>query len=540
MKFSVYLGLFLAALFVGCGAAYLEKAPGYMDAEYYYSGGLRLVQGSGFTEPFLWNYLDDPAGIPHPSHTYWMPLASLVAAAGMVVSGQANFTGGRIFFILLAGLIAPLTAGLAFRLSKRVSFALLAGVVAIFSGYYLPFITDTETFTLYIVLGILFMLVAFPEGRAAEGKMAAVRPFILGVIAGGMHLTRADGVLWLAAAAALVGWDAFSRLKKPDGTPIQRELLLSAWLLLSLLIGYGLVMGAWYARNIALFGSLFSPGGAKTLWLTNYDQTFIYPANQLTLQNWAALGLGSHIKIWWAALVWNLENTLAVQGEIFLFLLILPGLWVLRREKMVRFAVGMWAVTLGIMTFVFPFAGSRGGFLHSASAVQPVLWAAVPCGLEAFVNLGVRLRRWNAKKSWPVFAVIVGGFCVLFSVVLLWSRVVGPDLAEPIWSQSDRQYLAVAAALRDLGAGPQNRVLVNNPPGYYLASGSEALVIPDGDVSTLLSAAKQYGADYLVLEPNHVAGLDTLYSHPGSLPGLFYLGKVGEKVCIYRIVIRTN
>jgi len=229
-----------------------------------------------------------------------------------------------------------------------------------------------------------------------------------------------------------------------------------------------------------------------------------------------------------------------VQGEIFLFLLILPGLWVLRREKMVRFAVGMWAVTLGIMTFVFPFAGSRGGFLHSASAVQPVLWAAVPCGLEAFVNLGVRLRHWNAKKSWPVFAVIVGGFCVLFSVVLLWSRVVGPDLAEPIWSQSDRQYQSVAAALRDLGAGPQNRVLVNNPPGYYLASGSEALVIPDGDVSTLLSAAKQYGADYLVLEPNHVAGLDALYSHPGSLPGLFYLGKVGEKVYIYRIVIRTN
>jgi hypothetical protein len=540
LKFSVYLGLFLAALLVGCSAAWLEKAPGYMDAEYYYSGGLRLVQGRGFTEPFLWNYLDDPAGIPHPSHTYWMPLASLVAAAGMLVSGQATFTGGRIFFILLAGLIAPLTARLAFRFSKSVSFAVLAGVVAVFSGYYLPFITDTETFTLYILLGSLFMLVAFPEGGQVKGKMAAARPFILGLIAGGMHLTRADGVLWLAAAAGLVAWDAYSQLRKPAGQSIQRKLLIFSGLLFSLLAGYALVMGAWYARNIGLFGSLFSPGGARTLWLTNYDQTFIFPANQLTLQSWAALGLGGHIKIWWAALVWNLENTLAVQGEIFLILLILPGLWVLRREKMVRFALGMWTVTLGIMTFVFPFAGSRGGFLHSASAVQPILWAAVPCGLGAFVNLGVRLRRWNAKKSWPVFALGVAGCCVLFSAVLLWSRVVGADLAAPIWSQSDRQYQSVALALQKLGAGPQDRVLVNNPPGYFLASGSEALVIPDGDVSTLLSAAIHYGADYLVLEPNHVAGLNALYTHPGSLPGLFYLGKVGENVYIYRIVIRAN
>jgi hypothetical protein len=192
------------------------------------------------------------------------------------------------------------------------------------------------------------------------------------------------------------------------------------------------------------------------------------------------------------------------------------------------------------MTFVFPFSGSRGGFLHSASAVQPVLWAAAPFGLAAFVNLGVRVRHWNAEKSWPVFATLVAGLCVVFTATLLWSRVVGGNLSEPLWSQSDRQYQSVARALSDVGAGPQNRVLVNNPPGYYLASGSEALVIPDGGVSTLLSVAKQYGANYLVLEPNHVAGLDALYQHPGSLPGLVYLGKVGDSVYLYRIDIQVN
>ena len=44
-----------------------------MDAEYYYAGGIRLAEGDGFTENFLWNYLDNPVGLPHPAFTYWMP-----------------------------------------------------------------------------------------------------------------------------------------------------------------------------------------------------------------------------------------------------------------------------------------------------------------------------------------------------------------------------------------------------------------------------------------------------------------------------------
>jgi len=134
-------------------------------------------------------------------------------------------------------------------------------------------------------------------------------------------------------------------------------------------------MGAWYARNIALFGGLFSPGGAKTLWLANYDQTFIFPSDQLTLQSWAALGLNAHVRIWWDALVWNMKNALAVQGELFLFLLILPGLWMLRKERAVRLAIFMWIITLGIMTFVVPLPAAGAAFCTLPQPFQPVLWA---------------------------------------------------------------------------------------------------------------------------------------------------------------------
>jgi hypothetical protein len=49
-----------------CILGRLQPVPGYMDAEYYYAGAIRLHEGYGFTQPFLWNYLDEPAGLPHP------------------------------------------------------------------------------------------------------------------------------------------------------------------------------------------------------------------------------------------------------------------------------------------------------------------------------------------------------------------------------------------------------------------------------------------------------------------------------------------
>jgi hypothetical protein len=82
LKPRIYLALWALGLALVLLAAAFQSVPGYMDAEYYYAGGLRLAEGSGFSEPFLWNYLNDPVGLPTPSHTYWMPLASILAALG--------------------------------------------------------------------------------------------------------------------------------------------------------------------------------------------------------------------------------------------------------------------------------------------------------------------------------------------------------------------------------------------------------------------------------------------------------------------------
>ena len=117
MTWRIHVLLFIFGLTVVSLVGIFQHAPGYMDAEYYYAGGIRLAEGNGFTEELLWNYLDDPLGLPHPSHAYWMPLASLVAALGMKIAGSTHFWAARLGLMIIAGLVAPMTASLAYALS---------------------------------------------------------------------------------------------------------------------------------------------------------------------------------------------------------------------------------------------------------------------------------------------------------------------------------------------------------------------------------------------------------------------------------------
>ncbi|MFZ1400660.1 MAG: hypothetical protein WAS33_27410, partial [Candidatus Promineifilaceae bacterium] len=66
-----WLWLALIGLLFQAVWAVQMPTPTYMDAYYYTSNGQRLAAGDGFTELVIWQYLDDPAGLPTPSHSYW-------------------------------------------------------------------------------------------------------------------------------------------------------------------------------------------------------------------------------------------------------------------------------------------------------------------------------------------------------------------------------------------------------------------------------------------------------------------------------------
>ena len=288
MTFRNYLFLFLFGLAVPVFIAQFQHIPGYLDSDYYYAGGIQIAKGNGFTEPYLWNFLDGTTSLPHPSHSYWMPLASIISALGMWLTGQTTYASARLFFLLIAAFIPPLTAALAYTFSQRRDLAIASGLLAIFSVYHAPFVGVTDNFSLFMLFGGLYFLLVT---QLIQNPTRTLNWILLGLLSGLMTLSRSDGLLWLGITFVF----AFSRKKNTTENsnyqaPITNNLLLVTYYSFLALLGFLLIMSPWYARNLSVYGSLMAPGGSRALWLANYDQTFIYPPTALTMQSFLALG----------------------------------------------------------------------------------------------------------------------------------------------------------------------------------------------------------------------------------------------------------
>ena len=533
MKARIYIFLFLAGLGLTVIASTFQDSPGYMDADYYFLGGRQIARGQSFSDPVLWNYLDDPQGLPHPANSYWMPLASLVAAGGQLMTGQDSFGAAQLGFILLSGLISPVTAGLTFALTEQRRAAIFAGLIALFPFFYAPFLATTDTFAVMMVLGGLFLILA---GKliAGEGQTTGwnqFTPLFLGLLAGLMHLARADGLIWLFCGGLGIIL-AFRRLEPKVHSRGQPGFLVSSLGLLAL--GYLLVMGPWSARNLNVFGTLLSPGGARAVWMAEYDELFSYPATTLNFERWFATGLAEIARARVNALLANLTHTLVVQGQIFLAPLALVGLWKLRRDLRVQIGLLAWGLTFLIMTFIFPFPGVRGGLFHSGAAVQTLIWAAVPVGLCHLIDLGGRYRGWNTEQAWMVFQAGVILIAAFFSGVIFFNRVIGREFMHPVWDAPRRQYENIGRWLDAQNTVETERVLINNPVGFYLAAERPAVVIPSSGVESVLDVAERYQVAFLVLEENHPAPLAELYRSTGDRSGLTFIGSV-DSSHIFRI-----
>jgi hypothetical protein len=515
MTGRTYFFLLIISISVFVIAARFQTVPGYMDAEYYYLGGMQLAKGEGFTEPILWNYLDDPSGLPHPSHTYWMPLASIIAAVSMRLHGGYLFQTARLSFVLLAIFVPLITATLTHQITGQLRWGFISGVLSIFSGFYLPYITTTDTFAIYLVLGgIVFLLL--PKFISLNGTAI----FMMGIIAGLMHVSRADGIIWVVVFV-LVALVNVNKNKVETKTRLK--------ILILFVSAYLLVVGPWIYRNLNIFGTLLPPGNSRVIWLTDYDQLYSYPASQLTFQNMWQSGFVDILETRFWALGVNFQRVLAEQGMIFLTPLILLGLWRFRYTIHVQVGILYWILTFVLMTFVFPFAGARGGLFHSNAAIQPLFWAITPAGLESFIEWGERKRSWNRKQASRIFGIAIVVFSALLSGMLYYRRVIGIDPKALFWEQNTYVYQVYENELTNLGAAEADIVMVKNPPGYYVENSRPAIVIPDGNPHTLLSAAERYGARYVILDEDHPDDMIDLYEDPYDSPqGLRYLRTVEE------------
>jgi hypothetical protein len=512
-----YLLLFFLAMIVVLVIASFEPVPGYMDAAYYYAGGRQLASGQGFSDPFIWNYLDHPQGLPHPSNSYWNPLASLIAAGGMALTGRINFLSARIGFVLMAALAPLVTAWLAYRITQRRQLALVAGFLAIFSGYYLPFIATTDNYSVYMLLGALYFLTL--------DKLTIPKAILLGALAGFLNLARGDGLLWLPLT--LFGVIVLTILETP-GSSLKKRILLSATNGCLALLGYLLVMGAWFIRNLVVFGSVMPPGSGYVLWMTSYNQIFSFTPELYTYQSWLASGLIEALRVRVSSLWQNLGTAFFAQGMIFLSPLVMIGLWKCRHLFRVQIAFLGWLCLLLAESLLFPFASVRGGYFHAGAAFQPVWFVLAPIGLDVLLTWIVRKNRRfiPAGKLFPAILVII---MVLFSILLVKLRVLDSG-----WNEGEPLYLKTEQILLKQGGRPDAVVMVRNPPAYFVMTGRQAIVVPFGDVQVLLAASRKYNASYVILEqtsPN--SPLYDLSEHPEKYPEFSFLGVLGDNTILF-------
>ncbi len=512
---------YLASLLVGTVllhglAAWPLRVPGYMDACYYYNGAVALYQGRGFWENSLWNYLDDPAGLPHPSHLYWMPLPSVLLALAFRVAGP-GLRVAQAANVVLSACLPPLAYALA-RWSGGARWqGVLAGGLAAFSGFYLVYWPAPDGFALFGLVGALVLL-ALAWGLERPGPW----PFALAGALGGLaHLTRADGLL-LAVLAVALPWGAAARQGRGQASRWQKAAA-SAGLALG---AYLLVIAPWFARNLRVLGRPLPAGGLATLFLRDYDDLFAY-GRELTLEGYLAWGLPNILRSKAEALWTNAQTVVAVWLQVFAAPLAVWGLWRWRRRAWVQVAALYGVLLYGAMSLAFSAPGPRGALFHSGTALLPSLYAAVGPGLEAAVAWACRIRRhWRPVRAARVFA---GGLLALSALVsgALYARALWGGGTLPPWNERDALYPQVEAWLAG-HAAPDDRLMVVNPPCYTYFSGRPTLAIPNEPVEVVLAAADRYGVRYLLLEANHPWPLKGLYEGREAHPRLRPLQRWGD------------
>ncbi|WP_420628346.1 glycosyltransferase family 39 protein [Candidatus Leptofilum sp.] len=483
--------------------------PTYMDAYYYTSNGQRLAAGDGFTELVIWQYLDDPAGVPTPSHSYWMPLTSILAAAGYSLGG--GFWAAQLPFWLLAGLLPLLAYWISLQFFSERWQMWTAVLLTISGGFYTRFLNQPSTFVPFAWAGGLCLLfLSFTQQRPAKKWW-----FLAGLTAGLAHLTRADGALLLIVGGLLWLWQIFSPQSARSAQRKERKISVSSVLsVVNLILGYLLVMTPWFIRNWRLFGRPLPTSGTQTIFLTTYDDLFAY-GRSFDLTHFLEWGWGNILQSKLDGLLLAGGTFIAVCGLVFLTPLVVWGWWKWWRDEEKRpylRPMSWYALLLfASMSLVFTLPGGRGGLLHSSVALWPWLMVLATAGLGYAVEwMATKLPHWEPQTAKPRFAALFVIVAFAISATLFYARADSGLEAEV--------YADVGAMLPEMAV-----LMAGNAPGVYYHTGLPALSIPNEPIAIVQEAATRYGVTHLLLDVDHPQPLDELYVQQTSQPGFTLL-----------------
>jgi hypothetical protein len=544
---DVLLLLALGLLARGVTAALFDQ-PGYIDAAYYYDVAKNIATGHGFTEDFILTYLTPAANVVHPSNLYWMPLASLVIVPFFLVFG-VSWHVAQIPSVVLAGSLPLLGYWLGWNWFHSRRYAIGAALLTLCAGFYYP---------LYFVFSDNFGIYAWTAGLAllflGQGMQGNGRRFALaGLWIGLAHLARPDAPLLLVIALLVF---AATRARaygggRQKGHTADAPPALPWSALVGLFALYLLVMMPWFVRNLMVAGAIVPPGGAKTIWLTTYNDFFSY-GKELSLQSYLAWG--------WGNILLSKLHALGQNGFAILAILEFApapfaaiGLWRLRRRAQALPFLLYLVLLYLVLSLVFTFPSQRGTLLHSFIPLLPFLSLATIFGLDSVIDWLARRRpgpraQQRAAGRRRVYLAATILLSAVLSIVIILSNAQTWDNTYHLYQQAGkiiaRDYSSVGsnAGTKNGQRAPESVlpiVMVSDPPDYYLATGQHAIALPDQNIAVILQAADRYTATYLLLEALHSQAQDALWNGDEHSPRLALLWST-PTARLYRIIAGQN
>jgi hypothetical protein len=496
--------LYALALIVRGALLAIFPDPAYPDSYYYVDVARAIAAGNGLNVDFVWifaevgNRLPNPAVLPIPSNAHWLPLASFIQAPFISVLGPTAFASA-LPGILIGSLVAPLTWLIARDAGARPIVGVAAGVISAIPGAATVFMAQPENFA------ILHPLVAATLWLTARGLKGDGRSFVLaGLLAGLATLARNDGIL-LAGAIGLV-WvaDRVRALRARRATrswsrvdaerpaiPLVAAVGAAAF--------FVLVMGPWWARQLAVFGSI-SPTSSTgvALWIRDISEWNSITANP-SLASWLAQGLPAIVTSRVAGLTAAVGNFAVMIASVVLLPFLLLSMVARRHSR----DFGPWFVYTFIAfagaTFLYPLHVPGGAFIHTAIGLAPHAAILSMEGVLLFVGWMSRRRRtWQSGPAggifvWSIVALVIG------------SAVIFTRPVQAGWDAVRQPRMALAAELERLGVPRDDRILSIDAGGIKYWTGHPGVVTPDDPIEVIESVARAYGMRWLVVEPGDAA-----------------------------------
>jgi hypothetical protein len=313
----------------------------------------QLENGKGFTEPFVWHFLNDYSSLEHPID-YWMPLGIVLYYVARICYGVE---GEVLLNIFIWSLLSVLVYKDIWAKSRSIICSAFTFCTMLFCGRYLFYLLTTDNIAFYALLGFVFFKTT-GEGRS--------RWYVTGAVSGLIALMRIEGLL-IAVFGGICEFFRFRKFKN----------------LLGFVIVFLLVLSPWLIRNYRVLGNPW-PSNSKAIFLADYNDMFCRDTS-VSLENYLEIGINDIVSqkvrgIWFAIL-----NLVAAPGLFVMYPLWVLGLIAVWRQG------GQYFLSIILFMVIFcglviPLQAEMGTALHVSAFFFPFFAVLNGLGLNKLVK----------------------------------------------------------------------------------------------------------------------------------------------------------